>query len=183
LIISHFLIGSPSSGKSSLATILNQLDPSAVIVSTDAVRALLFGDENIQGEWSLIEKTVLTQIQEALAAQRSVIYDATNAFPEWRRSLLRSVAVDNVQWLGWYLPTPLELCKLWNQRRKRQVLESVIEEYFQSLQDEPPSVSDGLFAVNRVKVTPQGFDSEEIARQFKSLGEYPQEFDILRELG
>ncbi len=169
MVISHFLIGPPSSGKSTFSTQLLKLDPNARIVSTDAVRALLFGDESIQGEWSLVEKTVLAQIQEALSAGRPVIYDATNAKPEWRRSLLRLLAADNVQWLGWHLQTPLELCKVWNQRRKRQVPESVIEDFFQSLQDFPPQESDGFFAVNRVRVTAEGFDVEEVARQFKLL--------------
>lgn len=169
MVISHFLIGPPSSGKSTLAAYLNQLDRAAVIVSTDAIRTLLFGDESIQGQWSLIEETVVTQVREAFEAGQPVIYDATNAKPEWRRSLLKLLAADHVQWLGWHLQTPLELCKVWNQRRKRQVPESVIEDFFQSLQDFPPQVSDGFFAVNGVRVTPEGFNVEEVARQFKSL--------------
>ena len=166
MVISHFLIGPPSSGKSTVAKQLVQLIPSAQIVSTDTIRALLFGDESIQGEWSLIEKTAVHQIQNALSAGRSVIYDATNAKPEWRRAMLKLVSADNVQWLGWHLQTPLELCKTWNRKRLRQVPEPVIEEFFQSLRNFPPQVSEGFVAVNTLTVTAQGIEAEEIARQF-----------------
>lgn len=165
VIISHFLIGPPSSGKSTFAKQLVQRIPSAKIVSTDAIRALLFGDESIQGEWSLIEKTAVHQMRQALSARRPVIYDATNAKPEWRKAMLKLVSADNVQWLGWYLQTPLELCKTWNRKRLRQVPEPVIEEFFQSLRNFPPQVSDGFVAVNTVRVIAQGIEFEEIARQ------------------
>ncbi|HEY9665526.1 MAG TPA: ATP-binding protein [Coleofasciculaceae cyanobacterium] len=166
MVISHFLIGPPSSGKSTVAKQLVQLIPSAQIVSTDTIRALLFGDERIQGEWSLIEKTAVQQIQNALSAGRPVIYDATNAKPEWRRAMLKLVSADNVQWVGWHLQTPLELCKTWNRKRLRQVPEPVIEEFFQSLRNFPPQVSEGFVAVNTLRGTAQGIEAEEIARQF-----------------
>ncbi len=35
--------------------------------------------------------------------------------------------------------------------------------------DLPDIISDGFFAVNRVRVTAEGFDVEEVARQFKLL--------------
>lgn len=179
MVISHFLIGPPSSGKSTFASQLVQLIPKARIVSTDAIRALLFGDESIQGEWLLIEKTVLSQMREALDAECPVIYDATNVLPQWRQSMLKQVTADNLQWLGWHLQTPLELCKVWNQKRLRQVPEGVIEELFQSLRNFPPQVSDGFLAVNQVKVTELGVDVEEIARMLKLQVGNSSVFDIV----
>ncbi len=147
LIISHFLIGPPSSGKSTFAQQLVELIPTAQIVSTDAIRALLFGDETIQGDWLQIQEKVLLQMQAAFQASQPVIYDATNAKPEWRQSILSQVSNHPVQWIAWHLQTPLDQCKAWNQQRQRQVPETVIEEFFQSLQEFPPSIEEGFIAV------------------------------------
>lgn len=169
MIISHFLIGPPSSGKSTFASQFIELIPTVRIVSSDAIRTLLFGDESIQGDWSLIEEKILSQIQEALQAGQPVIYDATNAKPEWRKSLLNRVRDDHVQWMAWHLQTPLSLCKAWNKQRLRQVPDIVIEEFFQSLQQFPPSEKDGFVIVNSVSITEQGFDLAQIERQLKDL--------------
>ncbi|MDR9404229.1 MAG: AAA family ATPase, partial [Halothece sp. Uz-M2-17] len=40
----HILIGCPSSGKSTLAASIQKANPNYQIVSTDAIRADLFGD-------------------------------------------------------------------------------------------------------------------------------------------
>lgn len=167
-MISHFLIGPPSSGKSTFAKQLIKLNPTAKIVSTDAIRALLFGDESIQGDWSLIEEKVLSQMQAAFQAKQPVIYDATNAKREWRQSLLKQVADENVQWIAWYLTTPLSVCKAWNQQRHRQVPETAIEEFFQALQANPPLPREGFVTVNPVIVTKAGFDLKQVEDQFKS---------------
>lgn len=169
LLISHFLIGPPSSGKSTFAKQLLQLIPTARIVSTDAIRSLLLGDENIQGDWSLIQENVLLQIQEAFKAGQPVIYDATNAFPEWRKSLLSRVRDDNVQWMAWHLQTPLALCKVWNKQRQRLVPETVIERFFQALQEFPPAQKEGFAMVNSVAVTERGFDISQVERLLDRL--------------
>ena len=166
-LLCHFLIGPPGSGKSTLATQLAKLDPRTQIVSTDTIRRELFGDESIQGDWSLIEQKVLAQIWEALSAEQPVIYDATNAKREWRMSLLRQVANEKVQWIAWYLKTPIEICKLWNKQRNRQVPEKVIEELFQALQEEPSLTSEGFVVINSVTVTLEGLDLKQIERQLK----------------
>ena len=165
--LNHFLIGPPGSGKSTFATALLQLEPTASIVSTDQIRTELFGDESIQGDWSLIEERVLAQIREAFSAGQPVIYDATNARREWRQSLLRQIGEENQQWLAWYLQTPLSICKAWNKGRKRQVPEVVIEESFQALQAQPPQPAEGFVAVNSVVLTPEGFELKQIERMLK----------------
>jgi predicted kinase len=166
-LLCHFLIGPPGSGKSTLASQLTKLDPTTQIVSTDRIRRELFGDESIQGDWSLIEQKVLARIWEALSAEQPVIYDATNAKREWRMSLLSQVANEKVHWIAWYLKTPLEICKLWNKQRNRQVPEKVIEELFQALQEEPPLTIEGFVVINSVTVTLEGFDLKQIERQLK----------------
>ena len=167
-------MGPPSSGKSTLAKQLIQLNPTARIVSTDAIRALLFGDESIQGDWSLVEQKVLSQMQEAFDAFCPVIYDATNARRSWRLSILRQVSRSNVQWIAWHLQTPLSLCKVWNAKRQRQVPEIAIKEFFQALRDNPPQVSEGFIAVHSLVLTPMGFELaqvEQILKGYDAPGE------------
>ncbi|MCP2729776.1 AAA family ATPase [Limnofasciculus baicalensis] len=164
-MLNHFLIGTPSSGKTTLAAFLHQLNPNSIIISTDAIRAQLFGDESIQGDWLLIEKEVLRQIAEALITGTSIIYDATNAKPEWRKSILNRVYGENLQWLAWHLQTPLELCLFWNQKRQRQVPNVVIEQFYNNLRDFPPQVLEGFVSVNPVKVTEAGIDFEDVLCQ------------------
>jgi len=147
-MISHILIGCPSSGKSTLADYLIQQDSNCQIISTDKMRKQLFGDENIQGNWQLIETEIFKQIDSYIQAEKPIIYDATNAKRPWRISFLQKLAkYENVNWIGWYLKTPLKICLQWNKQRPRQVPDEVITHYYQSLRNFPPLPAEGFFAV------------------------------------
>ena len=86
----HFLIGPPGCGKSTFAKKLAELG-NCRIVSTDAIRGQLFGEESIQGDWGAIETEAISQIHSCITARQSVIYDATNAKRAWRMDLPSSV--------------------------------------------------------------------------------------------
>jgi predicted kinase len=102
-MISHILIGCPSSGKSTIAKYIINQDSNYLIISTDKMREQLFGDDNIQGDWQLIEREVFRQIDSYIQAEKPIIYDATNAKRPWRISLLQKLAkYENVNWIGWY---------------------------------------------------------------------------------
>lgn len=195
-LICHFLIGCPGSGKSTLAALLAK-EGNYRIVSTDQIREALYGNASIQGDWSVIEAQVLSQIQSAIASNQPVIYDATNAKRDWRMELLMQLhsltlptpdqgrALETpssyfplnkgdtdgeaVHWMAWHLTTPLETCKAWNQKRDRQVPDGVIESMFKSLQDFPPVLAEGFAAVNMVNYTTEGFDIPEIWEKIKCL--------------
>ncbi|MGB7443752.1 MAG: ATP-binding protein [Coleofasciculaceae cyanobacterium] len=157
----HFLIGIPSSGKSTLAKKLLQIDTNAVVVSTDAIRALLFGDESIQGDWLLIESEVFKQIELAVSLGKSVIYDATNAKQEWRLSMLEKLGrYKNLQWIGWHVKTPLSTCLAWNRQRNRQVPEEIIEKMDMFLRENPPTLAEGFAAVYRLNLAEDNWDAE-----------------------
>ncbi|MGB5963260.1 MAG: ATP-binding protein [Coleofasciculaceae cyanobacterium] len=160
-LICHFLIGPPGCGKSTFANLLTQYSE-AKIISTDKIRLSLFGDESIQGDWSLIEEKVITQIHNYIISEKPVIYDATNVKKEWRCSLLKQVNNQNVKWIAWYLQTPLEICKKWNKKRNRQVPEEVIEALFRSLQANIPERSEGFVAVNVVDVWSRKWEVKDI---------------------
>ena len=144
------LIGLPGSGKSSLAQQLVTQSQRCQLISTDAIRAQLFGDESIQGPWLLVWEQLQRQFQQAVARilQHQIleaIYDATNAVQEQRRdaiALARSIGFTQIT--GLWLDIPLQVCLERNRTRQRRVPEEVIVQMYRSLQAAPPSFRDGL---------------------------------------
>ncbi len=55
-----------------------------LVLSTDLLRAELFGDAAVQGPWDEIRALLLQRLREAVAAGRPVIDDATHARRPWR---------------------------------------------------------------------------------------------------
>ncbi|TVP63053.1 MAG: WYL domain-containing protein [Nodularia sp. (in: Bacteria)] len=169
-MICHFLIGVPGCGKSTFASQLAKLG-NYRIVSTDAIRERLYGDVSIQGVWGEIQAQVISEIVEAIALGHAVIYDATNAKRVWRMELLGQLnsLAGSPQWMGWYLHTPLQTCKLWNQQRSRQVPEMIIENMHTSLQNFPPVAAEGFTSVNMIDVTSPKFKFSQVSRQIELL--------------
>jgi predicted kinase len=85
----HLLIGPPGSCKTTLARDLAPLlvgenGKAALVLSTDTIRAELFGDAGVQGAWDEIRTLMLQRLKEAVAAGIPVILDATHARRPWR---------------------------------------------------------------------------------------------------
>ena len=151
----HLLIGPPASGKTTMAGVLAQLT-GAVVLSTDVVRGELFGDEAVQGPWRDIEALLHQRLREAVAAGTPVILDATHARRPWRLAITQALTLPvPVEWIGWWLYTPLATCLQWNQTRKRLVPEPVIREMAAALADPAfgPSRAEGFAAVVAVVPT------------------------------
>ena len=128
----HLLIGQPASGKTTLAKALAPLltapgEPPAQVLSTDAIRAEVFGDAAVQGPWVDIQQRLHERIREAVAAGIPVIVDATHARRAWRLALTQALPLPApVEWIGWWLYTPLPTSLEWNGRRERAVPVPVI---------------------------------------------------------
>lgn len=168
--ISHILIGCPSSGKSTVANELIKQDNNYRIVSTDKIREKLFGDESIQGDWQLVQTEVFSQIEQHLQAGKHIIYDATNAERPWRMNLLNKLKqYDNIQWIGWHIKTPLDTCKHWNKKRKRQVPEDIIDQMYLSLKQFPPIPAEGFTAVYSISYPKEILDITAIKTKISQL--------------
>ncbi|PSN15200.1 AAA family ATPase [filamentous cyanobacterium CCT1] len=144
------LVGVPGSGKSTWARDFVMVYPRYRIVSTDSIRATLYGNETIQGEWRQVWYQVLAQWHESIAAiQRGeldgVIYDATNARRRNRREAIavaRQIGFAPIV-LGWF-DVPLSLALERNRERPRQVPIDIVATMHRQLQGAPPSVAEGV---------------------------------------
>ncbi|MFM2079758.1 MAG: hypothetical protein RLZZ124_44 [Cyanobacteriota bacterium] len=162
----HLLIGPPASGKTTLAGVLAELT-GAVVLSTDRLRGELFGDAAVQGPWRDIEALLHQRIRESVAAGIPVIVDATHARRPWRLVITQALDLPvPVEWIGWWLYTPLSTCLQWNHNRTRLVPEPVIREMAAALADPifGPSRSEGMAAVVAVVPTHQR-DLEPLLRE------------------
>jgi predicted kinase len=137
----HLLIGQPASGKTTLARALAPLltapgEPPALVLSTDAIRAEVFGDAAVQGPWTDIQQRLHQRIQEAVTAGIPVIVDATHARRAWRLAITQALPLPApVEWIGWWLYTDLPTSLAWNATRQRPVPVPVIQEMAAALAD------------------------------------------------
>ena len=157
----HLLIGQPASGKTTLAKALAPLltapgEPPAQVLSTDAIRAEVFGDAAVQGPWVDIQQRLHQRIQECVAAGIPVIVDATHARRAWRLAITQALPLPAaVEWIGWWLYTDLPTSLEWNARRERAVPVPVIQEMAAALADPHfgPSRAEGFAAICAVVPT------------------------------
>ena len=157
----HLLIGQPASGKTTLAKALAPLlsapgEPPAQVLSTDAIRAEVFGDAAVQGPWLDIQQRLHQRIQECVAAGIPVIVDATQARRAWRLEITQALPLPApVEWIGWWLYTDLPTSLEWNSRRERAVPVPVIQEMAAALADPHfgPSRAEGFAAICAVVPT------------------------------
>jgi predicted kinase len=155
------MIGAAASGKSTVARILARLisrpdGPPAQIISTRDLRIELFGDRGVFGPWAQLEAVMNERIAAALSTGAPVIVDATHARRPWRLVTTQALELPvPVEWIGWWVNTPLELCLQWNQcRSSHQVPDTVIREQWAALANTPfsPSRSEGFAAIVAVEL-------------------------------
>ena len=131
----HLLIGAASSGKSTAARLLTHhlqgVDHQRVhYISSTAIRRDLYGDPAYIGRWSEVEAVIHQQLLQAIAQGATVILEASYVRRPYRLAITQALPLPvPVQWIGWWLDTPLEQCLAWNRQRDRQLPEWVIERH------------------------------------------------------
>lgn len=88
-----YMVGIAGSGKSTIAMrIASQMKEEVVLLSSDAIRGEIYGDENCQRDPGRVFDIMHQRTVAALSQGISVIYDATNLSCKRRMNFLKSIA-------------------------------------------------------------------------------------------
>ena len=117
--------GLPGSGKSTTAHQIRERDKSFIIVSSDAWRKKLYGDESYQINNSLIFAKAYDEAATALKAGKNVIFDATQLSVMERKNTIKKIGIfaDEIECI--FMDTPLKSCLERNKARARVVPDEV----------------------------------------------------------
>lgn len=119
-------IGVPGSGKSTYYK-NNFNEDETVLVSSDAIRKEVFGDENDQEHNSEVFELMRKRTIEALKNNKDVYYDSTNISSKRRIGLFNcSKDIRNAEKVAIVFCTPLEVAIERNNNRERKVPKDVI---------------------------------------------------------
>lgn len=127
------LCGLPASGKSTYAKKLSQ-EIDAVVLSSDALRWEMFGDETDQSHNPQVFQELHKRAKDLLRSGRNVVYDATNISSKRRRTFLNELKKIDCTKECIIMATPYEQCLDNNKNRARQVPERVIERMYRKWQ-------------------------------------------------
>ena len=132
LMKAFVLCGAPGSGKSTHAAKLAKKE-NAVVISGDEIRAELYGDASIQGQWSEIWERIEEMVSESVG--KTVILDGTHCRAAYRKesiALLQSYGYDQIEAI--VLDMDLNTCLVRNAARQRNVPRHIIVNMHEDLQ-------------------------------------------------
>ena len=150
------LCGIPGSGKTTWAKNYISKNPDFVHLSSDAIRAELYGDENIQGNPVEVFTLMQKKAVESLNAGYNVVYDATSMTRKDRAGIISMCPKFthiqcNIIW------APIETCIERDTTRERTVGKEVIDRMLKRFQ--PVFYDEGI---NEIKVIlPYEFNKDE----------------------
>lgn len=142
----YMTVGCPASGKSTWA---EQYRDGFTIVSSDAIRADLYGDESIQGNPVEVFELAKKNIVDALRQGKDVIFDATNMKYKNRMNIMHEVNKFSSEYLikvCEIFVEPIEILLERNANRERHVPEHVIRRMMR--QFEMPTLAEGFNLIN-----------------------------------
>lgn len=126
------LVGVAGCGKSTFAEKLAQMG--AIIVSTDAIRGELWGDENEQKDPQKVFQEAHRRIKKGLLDGEWVVFDATNLSARRREGFLKQIQHINCEKECVVIITPPQVIKERMKNRERKVPNEVIEKQLRSFQ-------------------------------------------------
>lgn len=143
------MTGLPGSGKSRYCEGLNEKAAAAglrpyVIVSSDAIRKELYGDENVRGDRNEVFGLATERLVSALGNGENAVLDSTNLSKKKRRHMLETVrrSCGEVFATSVWMAVTLEICLNQDACRERMIGKSVIEMMYRSFA--PPGTEEGF---------------------------------------
>ena len=142
------LIGAAASGKSTAAPKI-AANNDAVIISTDRIRAALYGAEHNQGDWQEIEAVLYDRIKNAIKADKNIILDSTHFKKEYRAKIIKNFAKYS-EISAYYFNYPFALIYSRNKHRARRVPFDVLAAMYSELSAAPPTLSEGFKNIKKM---------------------------------
>ena len=142
------LIGAAASGKSTAAPKI-AAENNAVILSTDKMRAELYGAEHIQGNWPDIEALLYKRIKNAIKADKNIILDSTHYKKEYRAKIIKNFAKCS-EFSAYYFNYPFALIYSRNKYRARRVPFEVLAAMYSELSAAPPTLAEGFKSIKKM---------------------------------
>ena len=142
------LIGAAASGKSTAAPKI-AAENNAVILSTDKMRAELYGAEHIQGNWPDIEALLYKRIKNAIKADKNIILDSTHFKKEYRAKIIKNFAKYS-EFSAYYFNYPFTLIYSRNKHRARRVPFDVLAAMYEHLKNAPPTLAEGYTIIKKM---------------------------------
>lgn len=139
------LCGIPGAGKSHYAKNYIALQPNTIHLSSDAIRAELYGDESTQGNPADVFSVMQKRAIEALNNGQDVIYDATNITRKDRQGII-SVCPKFAKIECHIIWAPIEVCIERDAARERTVGKEVIDRMLKRFQ--APYYDEGLDVIH-----------------------------------
>ena len=143
------LIGAAASGKSTAAPKIAAKHQNAVILSTDKIRAALYGAEHIQGEWQEIEAVLYDRIKNAIKADKNIILDSTHFKKEYRAKIIKNFSKCS-EFSAYFFNYPFALIYSRNKHRARRVPFEVLAAMYKELKSAPPLLSEGFKSIKKM---------------------------------
>ena len=142
------LIGAAASGKTTAAPKI-AAENNAVILSTDKMRAELYGAEHIQGNWSDIEALLYKRIKNAIKQNKNIILDSTHFKKEYRAKIIKNFAKCS-EFSAYYFNYPFTLIYSRNKHRARRVPFDVLAAMYEHLKNAPPTLAEGFKSIKKM---------------------------------
>ena len=149
------LIGAAASGKSTAAPKIAAEHQNAVILSTDKMRAELYGAEHIQGYWPDIEALLYKRIKNAIKQNKNIILDSTHYKKEYRAKIIKEFSWDilganSSEFSAYYFNYPFALIYSRNKHRARRVPFEVLAAMYEHLKNAPPTLAEGFKNIKKM---------------------------------
>ena len=143
------LIGAAASGKSTAAPKIAAKHQNAVILSTDRIRAALYGAEHIQGDLQEIEAVLYDRIKNAIKQNKNIILDSTHFKKEYRAKIIKNFAKYS-EFSAYFFNYPFSVIYKRNKERARRVPFEVLAAMYKELKKAPPLLSEGFKNIIKV---------------------------------
>jgi len=141
----YVMVGCQGSGKTFQAQKIAEVE-NAVIISGDDIRAELYGDASIQGNWVEIHDRIAEQVANAASLGRNVVLDGTHYRKSYRSeaiALLKSFGYGNIEAV--VVDKPLAVCLSQNFSRSRKVPEWVVTQTHERFKSSTRNILDEEF--------------------------------------